>query len=127
MILIRSILFGGIAAAVLCGVAHGQPLSTHAVPFTEREYQKKQIFGADADDYWTGYWDWYDNTYRPYYYRSRVREARRPYPEATDAVRNPALVPDYHDYYTSPRAARLRTPSYYYPSSGVSARVYDWR
>jgi hypothetical protein len=22
-----------------------------------------------ADDYWDGYWSWYDNTYRPYYYR----------------------------------------------------------
>ena len=24
---------------------------------------------AQADDYWDGYWGWYDNTYRPYYYR----------------------------------------------------------
>jgi hypothetical protein len=21
------------------------------------------------DDYWTNHWNWYDNTYRPYYYR----------------------------------------------------------
>jgi hypothetical protein len=25
---------------------------------------------AQADDYWTSHWNWYDNTYRPYYYRS---------------------------------------------------------
>jgi hypothetical protein len=24
---------------------------------------------AADDDYWDGYWSWYDNTYRPYYYR----------------------------------------------------------
>ena len=22
------------------------------------------------DDYWTSHWNWYDNTYRPYYYRT---------------------------------------------------------
>ena len=22
------------------------------------------------DDYWTNHWNWYDNTYQPYYYRS---------------------------------------------------------
>jgi hypothetical protein len=22
------------------------------------------------DDYWTNHWNWYDNTYRPYYYRN---------------------------------------------------------
>jgi hypothetical protein len=25
---------------------------------------------AAQDDYWTNHWNWYDNTYRPYYYRS---------------------------------------------------------
>jgi hypothetical protein len=25
---------------------------------------------AGADDYWTNHWNWYDNTYRPYYYRN---------------------------------------------------------
>jgi hypothetical protein len=24
---------------------------------------------AQADDYWDNHWSWYDNTYRPYYYR----------------------------------------------------------
>jgi hypothetical protein len=24
---------------------------------------------ANADDYWNGYWGWYDSTYRPYYSR----------------------------------------------------------
>lgn len=28
---------------------------------------------AQADDYWDGYWGWYDNTYRPYYYRQYYR------------------------------------------------------
>jgi hypothetical protein len=28
---------------------------------------------AQADDYWDGYWGWYDNTYRPYTYRSYSR------------------------------------------------------
>ena len=28
---------------------------------------------AQADDYWDGYWGWYDNTYRPYYYRQYSR------------------------------------------------------
>jgi hypothetical protein len=25
---------------------------------------------AKADDYWANHWNWYDNTYRPYYYRN---------------------------------------------------------
>jgi hypothetical protein len=25
---------------------------------------------AQADDYWNNHWNWYDNTYQPYYYRS---------------------------------------------------------
>lgn len=25
---------------------------------------------ADDDDYWDGYWSWYDGTYRPYYHRN---------------------------------------------------------
>jgi hypothetical protein len=25
---------------------------------------------AAQDDYWTNHWNWYDNTYQPYYYRS---------------------------------------------------------
>jgi len=28
---------------------------------------------AQADEYWDGYWGWYDNTYRPYYYRQYSR------------------------------------------------------
>lgn len=28
---------------------------------------------AKADDYWNRHWGWYDNTYRPYYYRHRYR------------------------------------------------------
>jgi hypothetical protein len=25
---------------------------------------------VQAQDYWSNHWNWYDNTYRPYYYRS---------------------------------------------------------
>jgi len=32
---------------------------------------------AQADDYWTGYWGWYDNTYYPGY--SRHYTYSRPY------------------------------------------------
>jgi hypothetical protein len=28
---------------------------------------------VQADDYWNGYWGWYDNTYRPYYYHQYSR------------------------------------------------------
>ena len=135
--LIRSILFGGIAvAAMLSGVAQGQAISSHAVPYTEGEYQKKLIFGADADDYWTGYWDWYDNTYRPYYYTygrpvdpdlyGYRHHTRRPALDRSD--RFPSRYPEYHDYYIDEgRTNRLRSPSYYYPSTGVDARLYNWR
>lgn len=27
---------------------------------------------AKADDYWVNHWNWYDNTYQPYYYRNYV-------------------------------------------------------
>jgi hypothetical protein len=33
---------------------------------------------ADDDDYWDGYWSWYDGTYRPYYHR-RYYSARPRY------------------------------------------------
>ena len=29
----------------------------------------QSVARADEDEYWGGYWKWYDNTYRPYYGR----------------------------------------------------------
>jgi hypothetical protein len=34
---------------------------------------------SQADDYWDGYWGWYDNTYRPYYYRQYYYAPRYDY------------------------------------------------
>jgi|SRR4051794_29002895 len=41
------------------------------------------------DDYWTSHWNWYDNTYRPYYYRSN----------STPAYSAPAYAAPYGSYY----------------------------
>ena len=37
------------------------------------------------DDYWTSHWNWYDNTYSPYYYRTYSS--------------SPAYVAPYSNYY----------------------------
>ena len=33
---------------------------------------------AADDDYWDNHWSWYDNTYRPYYYRGGRNSYYRP-------------------------------------------------
>ena len=53
---------------------------------------------AQADDYWDGYWSWYDGTYRPY--------MTRRYYSASPVYRSPYYGPYYG-------------PSYgYYPGDG---------
>jgi hypothetical protein len=34
---------------------------------------------TQADDYWDGYWSWYDGSYRPYYYRQGYYAPRYSY------------------------------------------------
>jgi hypothetical protein len=34
---------------------------------------------SQADDYWDGYWSWYDGSYRPYYYRQGYYAPRYSY------------------------------------------------
>jgi hypothetical protein len=50
---------------------------------------------AQADDYWTNHWSWYDNTYQPYYYRS--------------------YRPAYGSYYGPGYYQGYATPGYYGP------------
>jgi hypothetical protein len=56
---------------------------------------------AKADDYWNRHWGWYDNTYRPYYYRQRYR--------------SPAYYGGYNNNYYGPAPAPA--PGYYYGPS----------
>jgi len=51
---------------------------------------------ASADDYWTNHWNWYDNTYQPYYYR------------------NYSYSPGYSGYY-APGYTTGYAPGYYAP------------
>jgi len=50
------------------------------------------------DDYWTSHWNWYDNTYRPYYYRS---------------YSTPAYAPAYGNYYGPAYSGYGYAPGYY--------------
>lgn len=71
---------------------------------------------VQADDYWNGYWGWYDNTYAPGY--GRYYTYSRPYYGGT-----------YYSspYYSSPYySAPYYGPSYYgVPGAGV--QVYGRR
>jgi hypothetical protein len=53
---------------------------------------------TQADDYWNGYWGWYDNTYRPYYYR-RYYAPPSYYPQQVPPP--PPTYPGTY-YYSSP-------------------------
>lgn len=63
---------------------------------------------AKADDYWNRHWGWYDNTYRPYYYRQRYRGPAYGYGYQYGPAYGPAP-----GYYYGPRT------NYYGPSAGV--------
>ena len=64
---------------------------------------------ANAQDYWNGYWGWYDSTYAPGY--GRYYSSSRPY---------------YGAYYSSPYySPPYYGPSYYGPGAGV--QVYGRR
>lgn len=74
---------------------------------------------ASADEYWNSYWSWYDNSYRPYYYR-RHRNYYRDY-DYDDYRR-------HRSYYRRPYDRR----GYYYrrPSGGsiqLGPLQLNWR
>lgn len=63
-----------------------------------------------GDDYWNGYWSWYDNTYRPYYYRQYyygpgygVRSYSYYGPGYYGNYYAPGYSPYYGPYYGTPR------------------------
>ena len=82
---------------------------------------------AQADDYWTNHWSWYDNTYQPYYYRSYA--ARPPY----GYYSGPAYSQGYYGpgYYGSPYGYGTygNTPyRSYYGTPGIGyGRTYGGR
>jgi hypothetical protein len=51
-----------------------------------------------ADDYWDGYWSWYDGSYRPYYYRRSYGPSYGYYPYDGYYGRR-----YYGNYYGTPR------------------------
>jgi hypothetical protein len=77
---------------------------------------------AQADDYWDGYWSWYDGSYRPYYYRQRYygpSYGSNPYGSYYGS-------PYYGNYYGTPRIGYQD-----FPGSGGAVRVgplrFGWR
>jgi len=76
---------------------------------------------AQADDYWDGYWSWYDGSYRPYYYRQRYYEPYGYYPY--DGYYSPR---SYGNYYGTQRFGYRD-----YQGSGGQVRVgplrFGWR
>ena len=52
---------------------------------------------ARAADYWSGYWNWYDGTYRPYYQQ----------------YYGPAYSGPAYSYYTPPAYSYYGGPAYY--------------
>jgi hypothetical protein len=84
---------------------------------------------AQADDYWTNHWNWYDNTYQPYYYRSY---AARP---AYGTYSGPAYYQGYAPGYYGPGYSNYGYNTYgpapyrtYYGTPGVGyGRTYGGR
>jgi hypothetical protein len=80
---------------------------------------------SQADDYWNGYWGWYDNHYRPYYHRHYSY-----YPRAYQQYYSPPYYSQpyygYRDYYGS-------YPSYGYRDYGSGGSIqigpysFGWR
>jgi hypothetical protein len=81
---------------------------------------------AGADDYWNGYWGWYDNTYRPYYYRQYSYGPAYGYPPPAYGYYGPSYY-NYgpYGYYGAPRAGVSVYPG------GAAVRVgpmrFGWR
>lgn len=83
---------------------------------------------ATAQEYWPGYWSWYDTTYRPYYYRQYYSGPayRYPPPPAYGYYDGPAYYgAPYGTYYGAPRAGVSVYPG------GAAVRVgpvrFGWR
>ncbi len=78
---------------------------------------------AQADDYWDGYWSWYDGSYRPYYYRQRYYEPSYGYYPYDGYYYGPRY---YGNYYGTPRIGYRD-----YPGGGGQVRVgplrFGWR
>ena len=90
---------------------------------------------AQGDDYWNGYWSWYDNTYRPYYYKQyyygpgySVRSYSNYYysPAYPGYTYAPGYGPYYGPYYGTPRVGYAPGPY-----GGGTVRVgpmrFGWR
>jgi hypothetical protein len=88
---------------------------------------------AQADDYWDGYWQWYDQSYRPY--QQRVYSSYPAYGYGT-----PYYAPTYgygygapRVYYQGPRYSGYSGPAFGYRSGprGTAVRVgpvrFGWR
>jgi hypothetical protein len=72
------------------------------------------------DDYWKGYWGWYDNGYRPYYY-GRHYSAYRHADDDDDGYRHDDDDDDGYRYrqYAPYRYRTYRaSPQYYYHNHG---------
>lgn len=56
---------------------------------------------AAQDDYWVNHWNWYDNTYRPYYYRnnSYYSPSYAPYGAYYGPGYNYGYAPSYYGGY----------------------------
>lgn len=79
---------------------------------------------AQADDYWDGYWGWYDNTYRPYYYRQYASPRVGGYTYSYGGPGAYYYSPGYYSpgyapgYYGSPYGAYYGTRNFGYRDYG---------
>jgi hypothetical protein len=71
---------------------------------------------ASADEYWPGYWGWYDNTYRPYY-------ARR-YAYSGPGYSYYAPAPAYGPAYYGPGYSGYAPYGTYYGAPAAGVGVY---
>lgn len=58
---------------------------------------------TSADDYWSGYWSWYDNDYRPYHSRRHYYRPYREYRYYDDGYYRNDDDYYYRDYRYAPR------------------------
>jgi len=91
---------------------------------------------AQADEYWDGYWSWYDGTYRPYYSRRYYAEPYYSGPSYGYYGPSYGNYPGGAYYYGRPRyyGEYYGTPNFGYrdyPGAGGQVRVgplrFGWR
>jgi hypothetical protein len=119
-VITRVVLMAGVGVAAV--FTAGPALA--AVPYGPP--QREIADAPDYQGYWSGYWDWYDNEYGPYYHRRSAETDRYPWARYPGNTRYPYRFRHYYRGHTPEIEDRFREPD---PSYGRGMRLpaAPWR